>query len=51
MPTCPTFELAQEQNLGRTVLQKLQEETSGCTSAVIVMTGDDIDVEGNPQAR
>ena len=46
-----TLELAQEPNLGRTVLQKLEQESSRCTSAVIVMTGDDIDLEGNRRAR
>jgi len=37
-----TLELAQEANLGRTILQKLNEESSKCCYAVIVMTGDDI---------
>ena len=37
-----TLELAQEPNLGRTVLQKLDEEAKKCSVAVIVMTGDDI---------
>ncbi len=37
-----TLELAQEANLGRTVLQKLNEEASRCSYAIIVMTGDDI---------
>ena len=38
-----TLELAQEANLGRTVLQKLDEESTKCGYAVIIMTGDDID--------
>jgi predicted nucleotide-binding protein len=46
-----TLELEQEPNLGRTVLQKLEQEASKCTSAVIVMTGDDKDVEGNVRMR
>ena len=46
-----TLELAQEPNLGRTVLQKLEQESLRCTSAVIVMTGDDSDAEGNARAR
>jgi predicted nucleotide-binding protein len=46
-----TLELAQEPNLGRTVLQKLEQESQKCTSAVIVMTGDDADAEGNLRAR
>lgn len=37
-----TLELAQEPILGRTVLQKLNDESSRCGYAVIVMTGDDI---------
>lgn len=37
-----TLELAQEANLGRTVLQKLNEESQKCGCAVIVMTGDDV---------
>lgn len=47
----PTLELAQEPNLGRTVLQKLEQEATRCTSAVIVMTGEDMDAEGNLHAR
>lgn len=46
-----TLELAQEPNLGRTVLQKLEQESNRCSSAVIVMTGDDIDAAGNARAR
>jgi len=41
-----TLELAQEANLGRTILQKLWEEAQRCSIAIIVMTGDDI-VDGN----
>jgi predicted nucleotide-binding protein len=37
-----TLELAQEASQGRTVLQKLNEESQKCRFAVIVMTGDDI---------
>jgi len=47
----PTLELAQEPNLGRTVLQKLEGEASRCTSAVIVMTADDMAGDGSPRAR
>ena len=46
-----TLELAQEPNLGRTVLQKLEQEAAGCTSAVIVMTADDLGGDGSPRAR
>lgn len=46
-----TLELAQEPNLGRTVLQKLDEESLKCSIAVIVMTGDDISEEGELRAR
>lgn len=37
-----TLELAQEANLGRTVLQKLSEESRKCSVAIIVMSGDDV---------
>lgn len=37
-----TLELAQEPSIGRTVLQKLNDEANRCGYAVIVMTGDDI---------
>ena len=46
-----TLELAQEPNLGRTVLQKLYEEAQKCSVAVIVMTGDDMTDEGEVRAR
>ena len=46
-----TLELAQEANLGRTVLQKLFEESRKCSIAVIVMTGDDITEDGEIRAR
>ena len=46
-----TLELAQEANEGRTVLGKLEEFSIHCDSAVIVMTGDDIDAEGQARAR
>jgi predicted nucleotide-binding protein len=46
-----TLELAQEPNQGRTVLAKLAEASNQCDSAVIVMTGDDLDATGQPRAR
>ena len=46
-----TIELAQEPNLGRTIFQKLVEHAASCDFAVIVMTGDDQDAEGNIRAR
>lgn len=46
-----TLELAQEANLGRTVLQKLSEEAQKCSIAVIVMTGDDTTENGEIRAR
>jgi predicted nucleotide-binding protein len=46
-----TLELAQEPNRGRTVLQKLTEESDRCSYAVVVMTGDD-EIPGDaPRAR
>lgn len=46
-----TLELAQEPNRGRTVMQKLEEESDRCSFAVVVMTGDDLVAEGPPRAR
>lgn len=46
-----TLELAQQANKGRTVLQKLDEESGQCSFAVVVMTGDDDLGTENPRAR
>jgi len=45
----PTIELAQEPNLGRTIIEKLIDNAKRCDSAVIVMTGDD--TANDDQAR
>ena len=45
-----TLELAQEPILGRTILQKLNEEAGRCGYAVIVMTGEDM-VDEEVRAR
>ncbi|MCX5824671.1 MAG: nucleotide-binding protein [Deltaproteobacteria bacterium] len=45
------LELAQEPNRGRTILQKLAEESNRCSYAVIVMTGDDDVGREKPRAR
>lgn len=37
-----TIELAQEANRGRTIIEKLFDNSDQCDSAVIVMTGDDV---------
>ncbi|MEJ0084500.1 MAG: nucleotide-binding protein [Pseudomonadota bacterium] len=37
-----TLELAQEPNMGRTIIEKLIDNSGRCDSAAIVMTGDDI---------
>jgi predicted nucleotide-binding protein len=47
----PTIELAQQPNRGRSVLQKLDEEGSSCSYAIIVMTGDDEMADGTARAR
>jgi predicted nucleotide-binding protein len=47
----PTLELAQEVNLGSTVIEKLEHNAAKCDSAVIVMTGDDTDAGGQARAR
>jgi hypothetical protein len=46
-----TRELAQEANQGRTILEKLNATADECDSAVIVMTGDDLDAAGLLKAR
>lgn len=46
-----TLELAQEPNKGRTILQKLDEESDRCSYAVVVMTGDDDVGYEKPRAR
>lgn len=46
-----TLELAQEPNAGQTVIEKLEKNASGCDSAVIVMSGDDVDADGQARAR
>ena len=43
-----TLELAQEPNMGRTIIEKLIDNAAKCDSAVIVMTGDDM---ASDQAR
>jgi len=37
--------------MGQTVIEKLENNASSCDSAVIVMTGDDIDANGQARAR
>ena len=46
-----TMELAQEASLGMTIIEKLIDGSEKCDSAVIVMTGDDIDIDGTAKAR
>ncbi|AIO47072.1 putative nucleotide-binding containing TIR-like domain protein [Burkholderia cepacia] len=46
-----TIELAQEANAGLTIIEKLEKNAAECDSAVIVMTGDDIDSDGLARAR
>lgn len=47
----PTIELAQEPNLGRTIIEKLIDNSTRCNSAVIVMTGDDVANEDEARVR
>jgi predicted nucleotide-binding protein len=47
----PTIELAQEPNLGRTIIEKLIDNADRCDSAVIVMTGDDVANEDERRVR
>ncbi len=46
-----TIELAQQPIIGRTILQKLNEEAERCHAAIIVMTGDDKSEDGELRAR
>ena len=46
-PSLPTIELASRANLGRTVIEKLDQEALHCGYAVVVMTGDDITEDGD----
>lgn len=46
-----TLELEQEPNLGRTIIEKLIHNASRCSSAVIVMTGDDVANEDEARVR
>lgn len=46
-----TLELAQEPSGGQTIIEKLETNAALCDSAVIVMTGDDIDASGQARAR
>ena len=46
-----TLELSQEPSAGQTIIEKLERNASTCDSAVIVMTGDDIDADGQARAR
>ena len=46
-----TLELAQEPSQGMTIIEKLLTGANRCDSAVIVMSGDDIDSTGQARAR
>jgi predicted nucleotide-binding protein len=46
-----TMELAQEANMGRTLIEKLIDNAARCDSAVIVMTGDDVLNEDESRVR
>ncbi|MBB6017316.1 putative nucleotide-binding protein [Deinococcus radiopugnans ATCC 19172] len=47
----PTLELAQEANKGRTIFQKLVDESDSCGYAIIIMTGDDLTTDEQIRAR
>ena len=46
-----TIELAQEPNAGRTIIEKLIDNSKRCDSAVIVMTGDDFTQKEEARVR
>lgn len=47
----PTMELSESPNRGRTIIQKLDEETNNCSFAVIVITAEDEMASGDIRAR
>jgi hypothetical protein len=46
-----TIELAQQANKGRTIIKKLDDASSLCCYAIIVMSGDDFKLRKNPRTR
>ncbi|WP_041741336.1 TIR domain-containing protein [Collimonas fungivorans] len=46
-----TMELAQEPSKGQTIIEKLEANSEQCDSAVIVMSGDDADADGQARVR
>jgi len=46
-----TVELSEAPNRGRTIIQKLDEETEDCHFAVIILTAEDEMASGNMRAR
>jgi predicted nucleotide-binding protein len=47
----PTVELSQAVSLGRTIIEKLEQESDNCGYAVIVMSGDDTGEDGSIRVR
>ncbi|GGR66469.1 hypothetical protein GCM10008959_30840 [Deinococcus seoulensis] len=47
----PTVELSQAASLGRTIIEKLEQESKNCGYAVIVMSGDDNGEDGSVRVR
>ena len=47
----PTIELAQRISNGRTVIVKLAEAANSCSHAIVLMTGDDLTVDGAARVR
>lgn len=50
-PTLETLELASRAGKGRTIIEKLEQESRHCSYAVVVMTGDDVTDDGEVRAR
>ena len=50
-PTLETLELATRPGRGRTIIEKLEQESRHCSYAVVVMTGDDETADGETRAR
>jgi|GEM_PF-1904188 len=46
-----TISLQEQKNAGRTIIEKLEQETKDCDFAIIVMTAEDEQSDGNKRAR
>ena len=47
----PTVILKEEVNRGRTIIEKLEDETNDCSFAIIIMTAEDEQIDNQKRAR